>query len=191
MVESSCDIFEEGEDLFELHTPWTVQVIRRIHLAFGASSHTFLELLICDFGTSSIKHIAMQIASIAVLLQNEGAGNAWAKVIDLVGLQPDVPILHEVRMCQRSQQLDLYKDLLQPLVVVAYRYALAGKTAEEHIIQNVLDQEDDAFTTATKLTLDNEELAKVVWRKSRLGYAVGGLAWCRRAAYELCSVWWT
>lgn len=78
--------------------------------------------------------MCMQIAGIAVLLQNENAGYTGPKVVDLSILEPYVAVGDQVEMVKLLQQLDLDEDFGKPVMVISNRDLLASKIAQGHAI---------------------------------------------------------
>lgn len=69
---------------------------------------------------------------------------------------------------QLCQQLYLNQDFLKPGMIIANRYAFAGKESQGNAIEDMLDEENDTSSASAKLPIDPKELLKVLWRKSSL-----------------------
>jgi hypothetical protein len=105
MIQSRRDIFEESHNLFPVHSARTTQILRLIELTFGTAAESFLELLGRYCMLRRVENVMMEIARIAVLLQDEGARHAWPKIGNLIILQPNMTVGHEVLVRQILEKL--------------------------------------------------------------------------------------
>lgn len=177
MVQTRRYVLEKGVDLVEFK-PSTATMPRSIGLELGPPSFTSIQLYsVCGVGgfIALIKDIAVKIAGIAVLLKNESARYAWAKVGKLDVLEPHMPIGNQMLMREVLQKLHFNEHFLQPFVVVPDWHAFAGKVAQRHAVKNMFDEEHDSLAASAKLFLFDEETFEIT-----LAEGSGGDARSRR-----------
>lgn len=177
MVQTRRYILEKGVDLVEFE-PSTASMLRLIGLELGPPSFTSIQLYsVCGVRgfIALIKDIAVKIAGIAVLLKNESARYAWAKVGKLDVLEPHMPIGNQMLMRKVLQKLHFNQHLLQPFVVVPDWDAFAGKVTQGHAVKNMFDEEHDSLAASAKLLLFDEETFEIT-----LAEGSGGDARSRR-----------
>jgi hypothetical protein len=106
------------------------EVHRRVQLALGSSAHLCLELFLGGLARRSADNVLVKIATIAVLLKNEGTGYTGPEASELKVLQPDMSVRHKVWVGELGKQLDLDENLFKPGMVVSNRDSFAGKLAQ-------------------------------------------------------------
>src|SRR5215469_2363749 len=98
MVEPGGDVLEERKNFLEMHSARLTKFIWRFKLTLRSSPHSFLELFLGHCHSGGVDNIMVEIARIAILLQNESARHTRAKCSDFAVFQPDVSIGYQVLM---------------------------------------------------------------------------------------------
>jgi hypothetical protein len=130
----------------------------------------------------------VQIATVAVLLQDEGAWYAGSEVAELYILQPDVSISHKMLVRKPRERLHLDQDLLQPLLIISNRHSLASEVAYRVSVKYMSDKKHDSPTTLAEHSLLNEEVLEIVLAEGRRRDSIccRGRSW--RASHKF-SIW--
>lgn len=166
------DVPEKVVDLVKGQFLGLVRAAGQFGLPLGAPTDPLLELLGRRGRLGRPEDVVVHVPPVAILLQDEGAGDARAEGADLVVLEPDVPVRDEVLVGQALQQLHLDEHLFEPGVVVADGDPFARETAQVDTVQHVLDQQDDAPPAPAEFPILDEEFLKIVGRECRLRDAV-------------------
>jgi hypothetical protein len=140
-------------------------ITRSVNLTSRSSADALFELFFGNLPRHASNDILVKIASIAVLLENECARNAWPKHGQPDILQPDMSIGYQVGVRQLGKELNLYQDFLKPIMVVANWYPLASKVAQLTAVNLMAHQQDHALASPAQDLLLDEESFEVVWAK--------------------------
>ena len=87
-----------------------VDVLGLVGVPLGFSPHLGFQLLLGGLLRLAARNVEQEVAAVAVLLEDEDAGDARTEAVQLDVLQPDVAVRDEVGVGELGQELDLDKD---------------------------------------------------------------------------------